>query len=660
MLLEGMQLGRYRLGQLLGTGGMGEVYLGEDTHIRRQVAIKVTRAEATPYPNSETGRETTRLFQREVRAIAMLDHPYILPLFDYGEQDMEATNLTYMVMPYRREGSLSTWLRQRGERGSNQILTPHEVTHFVQQASLALAYSHAHQIVHQDVKPSNFLLRDNELSPDLPDLLLADFGIAKFTSASASMSQSSRGTPTYMAPEQWSGKPVPASDQYALAIMTYQLLTGIVPFQGRQEQVMYQHFNAQPQPPSARNSCISKEVDSVILRALSKKPEERFPSIAAFSSALKESLNVQEASKAASPVASGQLPKPSHPLPGEGDIRATVAISKQEATTGTMRNLNLPGGRRMAVPIPSGVPDGQVIRLESQGETTSIGTTGALVLTIAIAPDETRMAAQSGNENVTVRSDPKVAKERMVGKQPVRARRMWFVPRGRVAIVVGLVVLVVLVGSGVLYFSNSNPSTINSSRRQSLLNAGITDPYMPGFSRLVMNDPLSDNSLGYSWTEGSDTGGDRCEFTGGKYVVLSASQGGIYTCFSNISVVNFAYQVNLTVIAGNSAGIVFRSDNNGDLYYFQIGLDQTFELYLVSASHGQNYLTSGLLNVTINGLGQSNTIAVVANGSTIDLYVNGQKIDSVTDSTFSQGYVGVAAAAASTEVAFSNAVVWTA
>ena len=147
----------------------------------------------------------------------------------------------------------------------------------MQQAALALAYAHAHQIVHQDVKPSNFLLRDNELSPGLPDLLLADFGVAKFTSASASMSQSSRGTPTYMAPEQWSGHPVAASDQYALAIMTYQLLTGSLPFQGRQEQVMYQHFNAQPQPPGERNPRIPKEVDSVILRALSKNPEERSP-----------------------------------------------------------------------------------------------------------------------------------------------------------------------------------------------------------------------------------------------------------------------------------------------------------------------------------------------------------------------------------------------
>src|SRR5713226_6294469 len=113
MLLEGLQLGRYRLLRLLGSGGMGEVYLGEDSHIHRQVAVKVTRTEATPYPNSETAKEGSRLFQREVRAIATLDHPHILPLFDYGEENMNGTILTYMVMPFRQEGSLSAWLRQR-------------------------------------------------------------------------------------------------------------------------------------------------------------------------------------------------------------------------------------------------------------------------------------------------------------------------------------------------------------------------------------------------------------------------------------------------------------------------------------------------------------------------------------------------------------------
>ena len=142
MLLEGVQLGRYRLLQLLGSGGMGEVYVGEDTHIRRQVAIKVIRAEAVPYPNNETAKESARLFQREIRAIAMLDHPHILPLFDYGEENMKGTTLTYMVMPYRVEGSLSTWLQQRG---GSQLVSPLEVTHYIRQAATALSYAHNHK-----------------------------------------------------------------------------------------------------------------------------------------------------------------------------------------------------------------------------------------------------------------------------------------------------------------------------------------------------------------------------------------------------------------------------------------------------------------------------------------------------------------------------------
>ena len=397
MLLEGVQLGRYRLLHLLGSGGMGEVYVGEDTHIRRQVAIKVIRAEAIPYPNSETAKESARLFQREVRAIAMLDHPHILPLFDYGEENIKGTTLTYMVMPYRVEGSLSTWLQQRG---GSQLISPQEVGHFIRQAAAALSYAHSQKIIHQDVKPSNFLVRNNEEDPLHPDLLLADFGIAKFTGASASMSQTSRGTPTYMAPEQWSGQPVAASDQYALAITAYQLLTGSLPFQGRQELVMYMHFNAEPKPPSALNPHLPKDIDSVILRALAKKSDERFLSISAFANAFQQALPASN-----QPITT-KAPQPS-PTSDE-DIRATLAISQAEARTGTTRTLNLPRGRRISVPIPSGIPDGQVIRFEGQGEPSASGQTGALILTITIAPlEETILPSKSSEaEDKTFLSNP--------------------------------------------------------------------------------------------------------------------------------------------------------------------------------------------------------------------------------------------------------------
>jgi serine/threonine protein kinase len=229
MPLDGLQLGHYRLLRLIGTGGMGEVYLAEDPRLRRQVAIKVVRTEVTPYPSVSTVQEAARLFQREAKAIAMLDHSSILPLYDYGEEVVNGTAFTYLVMPFRPEGSLANWLR---ERQNSELLSTQDVAHIVRQAAIALQYAHDHQIVHQDVKPSNFLIRSNADNPGSPDLLLADFGVAKLSTATSSVSHSVRGTPTYMAPEQWEGNPSPTTDQYSLAVMVYELLTGRPPFEG--------------------------------------------------------------------------------------------------------------------------------------------------------------------------------------------------------------------------------------------------------------------------------------------------------------------------------------------------------------------------------------------------------------------------------------------
>src|SRR5437764_6937247 len=145
MALEGLQLGQYRLLRLLGSGGMGEVYLAEDARIGQQVAIKVSRTEATSYPNSDITKDALRLFQREAKAIAKLDHPHILPLFGYGEEQVGNMSLVYLVMPYRQEGSLADWLRNRGRE---EPLTSWKVAHFVGQAASALQHAHDRQIIH--------------------------------------------------------------------------------------------------------------------------------------------------------------------------------------------------------------------------------------------------------------------------------------------------------------------------------------------------------------------------------------------------------------------------------------------------------------------------------------------------------------------------------
>lgn len=290
MPVEELQNGRYRRVRLLGSGGMGEVYLMNDTRVSRLVAIKVLRAETDPYPDSDVTKDAARLFQREARAIAALEHSNILPLYDFGEEAFEGNSITYMVMPFCPDGSLVDWLRQKKNPESPSPLTPREVAHLVTQAAEALQYAHDHQMIHLDVKPSNFLLRTNQKNTNRPTLLLADFGVARSSSTTSSSSRTIRGTPTSMAPEHWSSKPVAASDQYALAVMAYELLTGRPPFIGSMEQLMYQHFTATPGAPSKLNPQLPPAVDEVLLRALAKKPEERYPSITAFASALEEAL----------------------------------------------------------------------------------------------------------------------------------------------------------------------------------------------------------------------------------------------------------------------------------------------------------------------------------------------------------------------------------
>jgi len=287
MLLEGQQIDRYRFLRLIGSGGMGNVYLAEDARIEQQVAVKVIRGEGVLYPNAMTAQDGIRLFRREAKAIAKLDHPNILPLFDYGEECLGDITVIYLVMPYRQEGSLASWLRQRR---TTELLSHPEIDHIVRQAAESLHYAHNRQIIHQDVKPSNFLLRQREGSTTPPDMLLADFGIAHFMTAISSTSQSIRGTPTYMAPEQWKGEPVFATDQYALAVMTYELLTGQPPFQGGPGPMMYQHINVEPPPPSTINPRLSQEIDEVLLHALAKNPEQRFASITAFANAFHQAI----------------------------------------------------------------------------------------------------------------------------------------------------------------------------------------------------------------------------------------------------------------------------------------------------------------------------------------------------------------------------------
>lgn len=403
MSLEGKELGRYHLYRLIGSGGMGEVYLAEDMQVRRQVAVKVIKIEASP--SGSQVDNSLRLFLREATAIASLDHPHILPLYDHGESILNGTHYAYLITPYRADGSLVSWLQKQFQIRKTPYLTPKIVEHFVQQAAGALQYAHDHQVIHQDVKPANFLIRNKANEEALPDLQLADFGIALLTSANSNASQSVRGTPLYMAPEQWSGRPLFASDQYSLAVMVYELLTNTLPFQGSPLSMMYAHLHTMPRAPRELNPQLPPAVDAILLRALAKKPEERFESVAAFARAFH--LTFQESNERNYRALN---PAPVTPIPDVfsiGDRRATLSISAEEARGGTLRSLTMPGGRMVNIQIPAGVQNGHVITLAGLGEIAAPGgVAGNLYLSLSVVQTQEQQPAHEDFTATLLRNYP--------------------------------------------------------------------------------------------------------------------------------------------------------------------------------------------------------------------------------------------------------------
>ena len=281
MPLESLQNGRYQTVRELGSGSMGEVYLVDDTVIDRKVAIKVMRADPAAYPDSNAVKDAVRLFKREAQAIARLEHPHILPLFDFGEEKREQTVFTYMVMPHCQEGSLANWLLQF----SGKQAEPAEVARIIVQVADALQFLHTRGLLYQNFKMSNLLVTNSTQKMRDVQVALADLPLVQDIISLPKTTESYR----YYAPEQWENEAFTSSDQYGLAVLTYELLTGRAPFQGNSDAIMRRmHLTMPAPPPSSFNPHIYPVIDKVMLRALAKHPEERFESIGAFATALEQ------------------------------------------------------------------------------------------------------------------------------------------------------------------------------------------------------------------------------------------------------------------------------------------------------------------------------------------------------------------------------------
>ncbi|MCZ7543779.1 MAG: protein kinase [Anaerolineae bacterium] len=273
--LSGAQLGPYRIVERIGEGGMATVYKAYQPSVDRFVALKVLPAHYAADPSF------LQRFQQEARVIARLEHPNIIPVHDFGEQD----GVTYLVMRYLQAGSLKDILR-----GGPLALA--DTVRVVAQVASALDYAHRQGVVHRDIKPANVLVDTDG------NAFLTDFGIAKILEGNIGLTATggTLGTPAYMAPEQSMSEPVDArADIYSLGVTLYEMLTGRVPFDADTPvAVILKHLHDPLPLPRQFNPAIPESVERIVLRAMAKKADDRYHSAAEMSADLERAVTSAE------------------------------------------------------------------------------------------------------------------------------------------------------------------------------------------------------------------------------------------------------------------------------------------------------------------------------------------------------------------------------
>jgi serine/threonine protein kinase/beta-lactamase class A len=302
--LIGQTLGGYQIEKQLGAGGMGAVYKATQLSLGRPVALKVLSGQLSD------DAEFVQRFINEGRAIASLDHPNIVPVYEAGEVEFQGKNCLFLAMRLVRGGSLRDFLLRRGK------LTPRQALFLLKQAAAGLDAAHKQGIIHRDIKPANLLLEPGGPGDAGPRVYLADFGIAKRNDGSDSGQTRTGifiGTPEYMAPEQLQGdSATTASDIYALTDVLYEMLSGKSPYTGNTPAMVIYRKLSEPIPVfNAAAQGLPSAIDAVLARGMALNPAERFASGQELVDAFAAALRQTDAPAAPAPVA----PAPIHSAP---------------------------------------------------------------------------------------------------------------------------------------------------------------------------------------------------------------------------------------------------------------------------------------------------------------------------------------------------------
>jgi eukaryotic-like serine/threonine-protein kinase len=650
--LSGRQFGNYRLLRLLGQGGFADTYLAEQIYVHTQAAVKIVQ--------TQFGQGDQESFFNEARMIAHLNHPNIVRLIDFGVSD--SRNTPYLIMEYAPNGTL----RQRHPRG--EVVPIERVVQYVRNIAAALQYAHAQKVIHRDVKPENMLIAANQ------EILLADFGIAVVQSSRVQSLNNVAGTVSYMAPEQIQGHAVPASDQYALAVVVYEWLCGAPLFTGSYAEIAAQHTYATPQPPRQRVATISAEVEQVVLMALSKDPQWRFKSVEAFANAFAQASKA-DSGRQQVPLLDSQADIPtmrgaySDPYAGS---QPTVPALQPQTAYGFPQDRQEVDFQNPPPPPPMYAVPAGTYNPQTPPPTVPASFTPQMVHN---TPQYT--PPNYGGQVGLTPTPPSASRKR----QP--SNLLLFLLAAAIVLVVGSVAIVYAAVyrpfiQGVQVTATVNAQTTGTALAQanatgtvvaqvSATQTALQNIYAQATSGAPgLDDPLK-NPDNYGWSHYTSSTGT-CNYINGVY--HSRTPVGYFApCYASATnFSDFAFQAQVKTISGVLAGIMYRAPNiNNDYsgYYFEIGTDGSYHAYKVTVDkQGHNNfptLVSGSSPAIHSGLNQTNLLAVVARGNALYFYVNKQYVNKATDSDYKGGVIGVftdSSDTGGTEAVFSNVQVW--
>ncbi|HEX6799243.1 MAG TPA: protein kinase [Ktedonobacterales bacterium] len=595
--LDGREIGGCKLIRKIGAGGMGEVYLAEQIRVgNRQVAVKIVSLDDAAF-RAAGAEDVAKRFQREAAMLGRLSHPNILPVHDSGVQD----DLLYLVMAYAPDGSLADAMKGVSKHPLTLPAPVPFVVDIIGQVASALQYVHEQGIVHRDVKPGNVLVRVD--GDGHWQMLLADFGIARGVDTSGRTQVT--GTFLYMAPEQFSGKFSPASDQYALAVMAYQLLAGRPPFQGELAALTRAHMYDDPPPITTFNPSVPPAIDVVLRRALAKDPAARYPSVAAFAQALRDAANAPAGATAGGPLFV------SPPLPGAPDRPAAG-----------------PGpGPQWNVPRPPR-PKGSPLRI-------LVTALAAVLLLVAIIGGlylaNGGLPSAHGTATATTGA-PTATSTTMPTGSPT-----------------------VTVGQGTPPLGPPPPTVVYCTQPMQVSDDATCTPkppsQIPASTQPTVSDPAPtclSNTVAWTTATSTTTG---C--AGSDGVIIQPTSSTATGClFAQQATTTSGYASMLVKPSDGSSAVLGILQNKVppgsniyrvDGYYLAVtgGASATWAFIKVDDQSKSTTLASG--NIASPGLAQHFVVGVLFSQGSFTLYINGQQIGTASDSTITSGWLSLCA-----------------